>query len=185
MLRGPHRCFYTITLDLRHVEPTHEQQVNTLGYKALINPTISPESAVLSRPLHQFNLVEIDELIKISKFNIRLTDFGTAATVDGRHADIIQPYALRAPEVIIGCGWDASADIWSLGCLIFELSTSPWLFVPRRGPIWTAETYHLAHMPAIAGEQYDISYFRTGKRYAEYFNDDDELRIPVEGVLGL
>ena len=73
--------FDNTLVDLRHVEPTHEQQVNTLGYKALINPTISPESAVLSRPLHQFNLVEIDELIKISKFNIRLTDFGTGKSL--------------------------------------------------------------------------------------------------------
>lgn len=31
---------------------------------------------------------------------------------------MIQPVALRAPEVIIGCGWDHSADIWNLGCLV-------------------------------------------------------------------
>jgi len=68
---------------------------------------------------------------------------------------------------------------------IFELLTGRWLFVPRGGPTWTAEAYHLAHMPAVAGEEYDLSYFRKGKHYAEYFNDDEKLRISVEGVVGL
>jgi len=42
--------------------------------------------------------------------------------VDGPHADIIQPYALRAPEVILGNGWNTSADIWNLGCLVSKSS---------------------------------------------------------------
>jgi serine/threonine-protein kinase SRPK3 len=38
--------------------------------------------------------------------------------VDGPRADLIQPYALRAPEVILGNGWHTSGDIWNLGCLV-------------------------------------------------------------------
>ena len=45
-----------------------------------------------------------------------------AAMVDGPHADIIQPYALRAPEVILGNSWHTSADIWNLGCLVSKSS---------------------------------------------------------------
>lgn len=30
----------------------------------------------------------------------------------------IQPDHYRAPEVILGCGWDTSADIWNLGVLV-------------------------------------------------------------------
>ena len=42
----------------------------------------------------------------------------SAAFFNGTHADMIQPIALRALEVTIGCGWDQRADIWNLGCLI-------------------------------------------------------------------
>ena len=41
----------------------------------------------------------------------------SAVTINGPHPALIQPNALRAPEVILGCDWGASADIWNLGCL--------------------------------------------------------------------
>ncbi|KAK9429959.1 kinase-like domain-containing protein [Lipomyces doorenjongii] len=40
----------------------------------------------------------------------------------------VTPAALRAPELIRGDTWDASIDIWTLGCLIFELATNESLF---------------------------------------------------------
>ena len=35
--------------------------------------------------------------------------------------EVIQPFALRAPEVILGYPWDTPVDIWSLGCLVRQL----------------------------------------------------------------
>jgi serine/threonine-protein kinase SRPK3 len=62
-----------ILVDLRHIEPAQDDAAD----KASINRPVSPESATLSHPLQEFSLVEIDNLIKLSQFNIRLTDFGT------------------------------------------------------------------------------------------------------------
>lgn len=49
-----------------------------------------------------------------------ITDFGHAqrlpALASGFSA--IQPDQYRAPEVILGCGWTYSADIWNLGLLV-------------------------------------------------------------------
>ena len=43
----------------------------------------------------------------------------SAAYPRGEHpSNIVQPYALRAPEVILGLGWDPAIDIWSLGCMV-------------------------------------------------------------------
>ena len=37
----------------------------------------------------------------------------------GNHlGETVQPYALRAPEVILGLEWGPAIDIWSLGCMV-------------------------------------------------------------------
>ncbi|KAJ3849425.1 kinase-like domain-containing protein [Lentinula lateritia] len=36
---------------------------------------------------------------------------------------LIQPEALRSPEVLLGCPWNTKADIWNLSCIVFELLT--------------------------------------------------------------
>ena len=43
----------------------------------------------------------------------------SAAPLQGeRLSGVVQPYALRAPEVILGLEWGPTIDIWSLGCLV-------------------------------------------------------------------
>lgn len=146
----------------------------------------SPANAILSSPLNVFTSTEIAGLNHLSNFDVRLTDYSTAALVDGYHANEIQPFALRAPEVILGSGWGASADIWNLGCLVFEFLTGRWLFNPRSGQTWTAEQYHLAHMPGVVGEDFDLSYFHHARRFLDYFKEDGgRLRIRAGGVVSL
>jgi serine/threonine-protein kinase SRPK3 len=125
-----------------------------------------------------------------------------ATRIDGFHAEEIQPSALRAPEVILGSGWGTSADIWNLGCLvnralyydiyteidrfdnqIFEFLTGKWLFVPRSGPSWTPEQYHLAHMPDMVGEDFDLTYFRQAKHFQNYFDDEGQCIDPPHQLI--
>lgn len=52
----------------------------------------------------------------------KITDFGMGARLDSGKGEFginpIQPDHYRAPEVIVGCGWDSSADIWNFGVLV-------------------------------------------------------------------
>ncbi|KAK0190163.1 kinase-like domain-containing protein [Armillaria mellea] len=59
-----------------------------------------------------------------------ISDLGVASHIESPFDGVIQPYALRAPEVYLGIPYSSSADIWSLGCLVFELTTYCWLFNP-------------------------------------------------------
>lgn len=63
----------------------------------------------------------------------RIADFGLATRLGmsstkqgmvGEQVGIypIQPDYYRAPEVILGCGWDFRADIWNFGVLVRLLS---------------------------------------------------------------
>ncbi|KAF3760060.1 hypothetical protein M406DRAFT_348693 [Cryphonectria parasitica EP155] len=50
----------------------------------------------------------------------QLADFGLVypGLDEGRgHVSAIQPHHFRAPEVLLGCSWPCSVDIWNLGLL--------------------------------------------------------------------
>ncbi|KAI0697559.1 kinase-like domain-containing protein [Cytidiella melzeri] len=56
--------------------------------------------------------------------NAKLADVGVscwADSVNEHFTDLIQSPALRAPEVCIGAGWGKPVDIWSVGCLAYQL----------------------------------------------------------------
>ena len=45
---------------------------------------------------------------------------------------MIQTRQYRAPEAILGAQWNSCVDIWSLGCVAFELAVGDQLFEPKR-----------------------------------------------------
>jgi len=71
----------------------------------------------------------------IKNMGPKIADFGLATRLDkldsrdgvvGKQLGIypIQPDFYRAPEVILGCGWDFKADIWNFGVLVRYPATS-------------------------------------------------------------
>jgi cGMP-dependent protein kinase len=50
----------------------------------------------------------------------KLIDFGTAKVVEGRTFTIVGTPHYMAPEVISGKGYRLSADIWSIGIMLYE-----------------------------------------------------------------
>jgi dual-specificity kinase len=59
---------------------------------------------------------------------IRLCDLGGCC--DERHSSsaIVSTRHYRSPEVILGLGWMFSTDMWSMGCIIYELATGRLLY---------------------------------------------------------
>ncbi|PYH66128.1 kinase-like protein [Aspergillus vadensis CBS 113365] len=90
----------------------------------------------------------------------QITDFG-AATLLGTGGDDgavqlgtrpIQPDYYRAPEVILGCGWSYSADIWNLGVIIWNILEGTELFTEVQDAEGTyLPEAHLAQMIALLG----------------------------------
>jgi serine/threonine protein kinase len=97
--------------------------------------------------------------------------------------------ACACRQVILGAGYDDSADIWSLACMVFELVTGDFLFQPNARGAYSKDEDHLAQMIELLGEVPGEAL--AGARYAdEFFSPEGGLRNiqelnhwPLEQVL--
>ncbi|KAG6091429.1 hypothetical protein E4U30_006955, partial [Claviceps sp. LM220 group G6] len=115
--------------------------------------------------------LEVVKMPFVSEMNsphVRIIDFGV---------DLIQPLALRAPEVVLGAPWDTGVDIWSLGCLVVEFVHGYVMFRqdPSEEDTWTDEDDHLAKIVEILGP-IPSSLLKQGCRTAEFFDEQGEFR---------
>ncbi len=87
----------------------------------------------------------------------------------------IQTRQYRSLEVIIGAGYDTSADIWSTACMAFELATGDYLFEPHAGENYDRDDDHLAHIIELLGPiPKEIAL--SGRLSQNLFNKRGELR---------
>ncbi|KAI9479855.1 kinase-like domain-containing protein [Coemansia mojavensis] len=106
---------------------------------------------------------------------VKLADLGNATWADHHFTEDIQTRQYRSPEVIIGSRWDATADIWSCACLIFELLTGDYLFEPHSGGRYSKDEDHIAQIMETLGP-FSKKFALSGRFSSELFNRRGELR---------
>ena len=57
----------------------------------------------------------------VKNTELRVIDFGSATFDWEHHSTIVSTRHYRAPEVILELGWSQPCDVWSVGCILFEL----------------------------------------------------------------
>ncbi|OAV93097.1 CMGC/SRPK protein kinase [Puccinia triticina 1-1 BBBD Race 1] len=58
----------------------------------------------------------------IDQTNVKICDLGSAAAAADKTSREIQTRQYRSPEVVIDAPWDRRVDIWSLGCMVSEMT---------------------------------------------------------------
>ena len=96
----------------------------------LVHTDIKCENVLLQKPVDEIDL----DKFPIEDFKVILTDYGTACEEDDHHTEYIQTLEMRSPEALFNGDWDYKVDIWSLGCLLFELLTYNTLFSLSSNP---------------------------------------------------
>jgi len=100
------------------------------------------------------NLKSNDPLNPSVTYDIKckIVDLGTACRANKILIDDIQTRPYRCPEVLLGCKYSTSADMWSFGCLVFELATGSVLFDPQTGGSeYNRDEDHLAQIVEVLG----------------------------------
>ena len=70
--------------------------------------------------LNKFHIKKREERV-VKQTHIKVIDFGSATFDWEHHSTIVSTRHYRAPEVILELGWSQPCDIWSIGCILFEL----------------------------------------------------------------
>ncbi|XP_043866436.1 SRSF protein kinase 1 isoform X1 [Drosophila mojavensis] len=119
--------------------------------------------------------VKRDPALEPCNVQVKIADLGNACWVDRHFTEDIQTRQYRSLEVILGAGYDTSADIWSTACMVFELATGDYLFEPHSGDTYTRDEDHIAHIIELLGPIPRHIVFRG--TYPTYtFNRNGELR---------
>lgn len=118
---------------------------------------------------------EIDPSRWECEMDVKIADLGNACWVDNHFTEDIQTRQYRSLEVLIGAGYNTSADIWSTACMAFELATGDYLFEPHSGDGYSRDEDHLAHIIELLGE-IPKRIINSGKQSRQYFNKKGELR---------
>jgi serine/threonine protein kinase len=92
--------------------------------KSLIKMSETKRIEFISKLKYNTKDITIDE--KFPK--VCIIDFGNVKYAKDEHTDEIQTRYYRAPEVILGHQYDEKVDIWSVGCIYYEMLTGNILF---------------------------------------------------------
>lgn len=138
-----------------------------LGLKYLhshgvIHADLKPENILADRPIFPYSK-DVDAFHPLEddpkSVTFKIIDFGNCSFVDDYNHQLIQTRDYRCPEVILGMDYTTAADIWSLGCIVYELVTTIQLFSPE--PInyrpdngsgfWIYDSLHLSMIEGVVG----------------------------------
>jgi len=77
--------------------------------------------------------------------------------------------------VILGQSYNETSDIWSLGCMMYEMLTGDLLFQPRKTEGWSKNDDHLAQIQELVGSFHPHFIARSPKRN-KYFEKSGKMR---------
>lgn len=107
--------------------------------------------------------------------SVKIADLGNACWVNRHFTNDIQTRQYRSPEVLLGSNWGASADVWSMACMVFELLTGDYLFHPTCGTHYSKDDDHLAQIMELLGGRMSSQVLSSGRYSADFFNRRGEL----------
>ncbi|NXJ87296.1 SRPK kinase, partial [Corythaixoides concolor] len=94
------------------------------------------------------NRLEESDLMSIE---VKIADLGSACWTYKPFSKEIQTQPYRALEVLLGLDYGTPVDIWSTGCLAFEMATGECLFDPQPGKYFSRDDDHVARIIELLG----------------------------------
>jgi len=149
-------------LQVKHISYQLQLAVKYLHRNKITHCDIKPENILFV--CSDYDLIYDPEEVRVIKnTQIRIIDFGLATFDDEPHETIVTTRYYRAPEVILELGWSHSCDMWSIGCVMFELYCGFLLFKADNNLTHLAMMEHiLGKLPRRMCTETEINCFQKG-----------------------
>ncbi|KAG7189131.1 hypothetical protein KM043_008699 [Ampulex compressa] len=127
----------TLWLVFEHVERDLASYISSCPRPGIPSHLVKQMSKEILRGvefLHSHRIIHRDlkpqNLLVSREGRIKIADFGLAKTYDFemRLTSVVVTQWYRAPEVLLGCSYATPVDVWSVGCILAELSRLEPLF---------------------------------------------------------
>jgi serine/threonine-protein kinase SRPK3 len=112
-----------------------------------------------------------DILTDTTNIEFILIDFGSIKINNKEHTSIQQTRYYRAPELLLRYKWDEKIDLWSFGCVVYELLTGNILVDPDKDEQNDRNTYHINYCETVSNSRNEPKkYFDSAFSYSKYYN---------------
>ena len=132
---------------IRHYAKQIFAGLRNMHAKRISHRDLKPENILIKNPAGSGFSPEVDPLTT----ELKIADLGAAKVLDPNAMNT--PYVVsryyRAPELILGSNYyDCSIDVWSTGCILFELVTRTPLFPGDAEGLQVLEQAEVLGMPS-------------------------------------
>ena len=152
--------------------------VNFLHRNRITHTDLKPENILFfdSTFCTEFDRDRSTSINRVVNPEIRLIDFGSATFNHEHHSTIVSTRHYRAPEAIMELGWREPCDVWSIGCIMFEVALGVTLFQTHDDREHLAMMEHiLGELPVRMGVKSKVKYF-TGNGRLDWDEDSSNGR---------
>jgi serine/threonine protein kinase len=157
-----HQCIVFDAMDTTLVELVEEDKIIPLD----LIKDITRQILTGVKNLHEVGIIHTDLkpeniLVKWEGKNIQIAiaDLGSGCETDNVEIYSFGTREYRSPEAILETKFDASTDIWSVGCIVFELITGDYLFDPHKYYDDSENTYGRSDsMDSIEDREYELDH---------------------------
>ena len=146
--------------------------IKRFAIQILISLFLMKEHSIVHCDMKPENIL----LRKINKSGIKIIDFGSGCFEKDKIYTYIQSRFYRAPEIVLGIPYTPAIDMWSFGCILYELVMGYPLFPGED------EKDHLAMIMEVKGIPPRSVLARATRR--KVFFDDDYQPIIVPNSRG-
>ena len=106
---------------------------------------------------------------------ITIADFGATCEEDEFYKGDFGTRYYRAPEIILKGEFSEKVDIWSAGCILYELIVGDFLFDPDKDKSKSRDYYHLLEISKVSGK-FPKKFLKSTRYWKSFFDKDYDLK---------